>query len=588
MYTTAAAASAAMLPSLLPGLRYGRSDSCVTSHRKTMASRCVLRSLYVGLFLWVCYALPITLADRIMDDQPTAPNSCYDSLNKPKMCVAEFVNIAYGKEVVASSTCGTPPSRYCKSSVDKDGKVVRNCFTCDAEHPKRRHPASYLTDNNNSNNLTCWMSEPFVQYPKNVTLKLSLGKKYELTYILLQFCSAKPDSMAIYKSMDFGRSWIPFQYYSRNCIKMYGKKPGVVITKANQQEALCSNVHSNINTSGGTRVAFNTLENRPADFDNSPVLWDWVTATDIMFVFDKLSTFGDENSGEVGARESYYYSLSNLAVGGRCKCNGHASSCSKNSDGQTVCNCQHNTAGDSCERCKTFHFDIPWSRATEQNAKECVRCKCNQHARKCHFNREIYILSGYKSGGICVKCRHHTDGRKCNYCRPLYYRDHSKPIHHKKACKGCQCHPVGSVRMTCNQTTGQCTCKEGVTGLSCNRCAEGYEQTQSTIAPCVRVEPDADVQKPSQGRVSQKESGKRKNNNKTRRPDRLSRRKKKRKKKKKNKDRKKNGTRKSQKGRKKKRKNKGNKNKVIRGRDRKRKTFRKNRKTKYTAATFRL
>ncbi|GAB1606471.1 netrin-1-like [Argonauta hians] len=582
-----------MRSSLLTDPCKGRRDDIrFSSFMKTMGSYCgVTRSLLLqaGLLFLLCCVLPIAHGDRMLNDQPIAPNSCYDSLKKPKMCVAEFVNIAYGKDVVASSTCGTPPSRYCKSSVDKDGKIVRNCFTCDAEHPKRRHPSSYLTDNNNSNNLTCWMSEPFVQYPKNVTLKLSLGKKYELTYILLQFCSAKPDSMAIYKSMDFGRSWIPFQYYSRNCIKMYGKKPGVVITKANQQEALCSNVHSNINTSGGTRVAFNTLENRPADFDNSPVLWDWVTATDIMFVFDKLSTFGDENSGEVGARESYYYSLSNLAVGGRCKCNGHAGSCGKNSEGKTVCNCQHNTAGASCERCKPFHFDIPWSRATEQNAKECVKCKCNLHARKCHFNREIYILSGYKSGGICVKCRHHTDGRKCNYCRPLYYRDHTKPINHRKACKSCQCHPVGSVRMTCNQTTGQCTCKEGVTGLSCNRCAEGYEQTQSTIAPCVRVEPDAAIQKTSQGRVSQKGSGKRKNANKNRRPDRLSRKKKKRKKKKKkkNKDRKKNGTRKSQKGRKKKRKNKGNKNKVIRGRDRKRKGFRKNRKKKYTVATFR-
>lgn len=50
-----------------------------------------------------------------------------------------------------------------------------------------------------------------MDYPNNVTLTLSLGKKYEITYVSLQFCNQRPDSMAIYKSMDFGKTWLPFQ-----------------------------------------------------------------------------------------------------------------------------------------------------------------------------------------------------------------------------------------------------------------------------------------------------------------------------------------------------------------------------------------
>lgn len=49
----------------------------------------------------------------------------------------------------------------------------------------------------------------------------------------------------------------------------------------------------------------------------------------------------------------------------------------------------------------------------------------------------------------------------------------------------CDCHPVGAAGKTCNQTTGQCPCKDGVTGITCNRCAKGYQQSRSPIAPCI-------------------------------------------------------------------------------------------------------
>ena len=49
----------------------------------------------------------------------------------------------------------------------------------------------------------------------------------------------------------------------------------------------------------------------------------------------------------------------------------------------------------------------------------------------------------------------------------------------------CDCHPVGAAGKTCNQTTGQCPCKDGVTGVTCNRCAKGYQQSRSPIAPCI-------------------------------------------------------------------------------------------------------
>ena len=308
--------------------------------------------------------------------QHTPPDPCTDEEGRPRRCIPDFVNAALEREISASSTCGTPPSRICETSADPrtPGKTLRSCQICDADNPKRSHSPGYLTDLNNPNNLTCWISEPFVRRPRNVTLTLSLGKRYELTYVSLQFCSVRPDSMAVYKSVDFGKTWIPFQYYSSQCDKVYSRPARGKITKANQQEALCTDAYSNIDPHSGARVAFSTLEGRPSayDFDNSPVLQDWVTATDIRVTFDRLHAYDDSRFSGVNAKEGYYYALSDFAVGGRCKCNGHASRCNTNPDGQLACECKHNTAGVDCERCRPFHYDRPWARATLRQANECV------------------------------------------------------------------------------------------------------------------------------------------------------------------------------------------------------------------------
>ena len=72
--------------------------------------------------------------------------------------------------------------------------------------------------------------------------------------------------------------------------------------------------------------------------------------------------------------------------------------CTVDRSGEMTCNCKHNTAGKECEKCKPFHFDRPWGRATSATANECVACKCNNHARRCRFNMELYQLSGGVSG----------------------------------------------------------------------------------------------------------------------------------------------------------------------------------------------
>ncbi|XP_071058659.1 netrin-1-like [Pseudochaenichthys georgianus] len=137
------------------------------------------------------------------------------------------------------------------------------------------------------------------------------------------------------------------------------------------------------------------------------------------------------------------------------------------------CSSDHGSDGEQSTRTPLRHFH--------------KSCHCNLHARRCRFNMELYKLSGRRSGGVCLNCRHNTAGRHCHYCKEGYYRDMTKSISHRRACKACDCHPVGAAGKTCNQTTGQCPCKDGVTGITCNRCAKGYQQSRSPIAPCIKI-----------------------------------------------------------------------------------------------------
>ena len=53
----------------------------------------------------------------------------------------------------------------------------------------------------------------------------------------------------------------------------------------------------------------------------------------------------------------------------RCKCNGHARSCSIGLDSRMKCDCEHNTKGPDCGAC--LDGSELWHRATYSNGFEC-------------------------------------------------------------------------------------------------------------------------------------------------------------------------------------------------------------------------
>uniref|UniRef100_A0A3P8WAY1 Laminin, gamma 1 n=2 Tax=Cynoglossus semilaevis TaxID=244447 RepID=A0A3P8WAY1_CYNSE len=306
------------------------------------------------------------------------------------------------------------------------------------------------------------------------------GKAFDITYVRLKFHTSRPESFAIYKRSSEDGPWVPYQYYSGSCEKTYQKVNRAFIrTGGDEQQALCTDDFSDISPLTGGNVAFSTLEGRPSayNFDHSPVLQDWVTATDIKVTLNRLNTFGDEVFNDPKVLKSYYYAISDFAVGGRCKCNGHASECVKTPAGQLVCNCKHNTEGADCSVCKPFYNDRPWRRATADNANECLACQCNGKSSECYFDPELYRATGH--GGHCSGCHDNFDGPQCERCREHHYREESAT-----RCLPCGCSSTGSLSPQCDPR-GMCVCKPGVTGEKCDRCQPGYHSlTEAGCRPC--------------------------------------------------------------------------------------------------------
>ncbi|XP_071322534.1 laminin subunit gamma-3 [Trachinotus anak] len=396
-----------------------------------------------------------------------AMDSCYDEEGAPSRCMPRFENIAFNRTVEVSNVCGSPPEDYCMQTGS-----TRSCHSCDALHPDLSHNANLLTDFNRNEEPTWWQSQSMyfgIQHPNSVNLTLHLGKAFEITYVRLKFYTSRPESFAIYKRTEESGPWLPYQYYSASCRKTYGKDPkGYIRPGDDERTASCTDEFSDISPLSGGNVAFSTLEGRPSayNFDQSVVLQEWVTATDLLISLDRLNTFGDEFFKDAKVLRSYFYAISDFSVGGRCKCHGHASECVEGEHGGLVCSCQHHTVGADCQRCHPFYQDRPWARATGDSANECLKCNCSGRSDECVFDVEQYRSTG--SGGRCVSCRDNTDGPHCERCRENHYRKSTE-----EPCLPCNCNINGSVSLQCD-VEGRCACRVGVTGEKCDTCRAGF------------------------------------------------------------------------------------------------------------------
>ena len=240
-----------------------------------------------------------------------------------------------GLEPVASDTCGQRgPERFCYQT--REGET--ECELCDARSEGSAHSPSFMTDRDSD---TFWLSRS-----PTVIITFPLRKTFQISRFSVSFRFSTPESFAIFKSTDNGKSFVPFRYFSLSCGETYGVQEG------DSSAPLCSSPGED------GEIVFDPLEQLPT---NGASQQRWDLATHLQLQLDSFSEGGE------------FYSISEVDLSGTCHCNGHAATCSGSvAGGDVECVCEHGTTGPDCTECLEFYQDSPWVAATPENPATCA------------------------------------------------------------------------------------------------------------------------------------------------------------------------------------------------------------------------
>eukprot|EP00079_Xenopus_tropicalis_P029403 XP_012824759.1 PREDICTED: netrin-G2 isoform X3 [Xenopus tropicalis] len=382
-------------------------------------------------------------------------------------------------------TCGNPPERFCTHE-----NPYLCSDECDASNPDLAHPPSLMFDKEKEGLATYWQSVTWKRYPEPLVanITLSWNKSLELTDdIVVTFEYGRPTAMMLEKSLDYGRTWHPYQYYADDCMEAFGMPPRKVrdLAASSANRVLCTEEYSRWAGSKKEKdVRFEVrdrfaifagpdlrkMENLYLRMESAKGLKDFFTLTDL-----RLRLLRPALGGTYVQRENlykYFYAISNFEVVARCKCNLHANACNFR-DGALQCECEHNTTGQDCGRCKKNFRSKSWrsgSYTPTPNGSPNAYCECYGHSNRCSYIDFLNVVT-------CVSCKHNTRGQHCQHCRLGYYRNVSAELDDENVCIECNCNQLGSLHDRCNET-GYCECRKGSISPKCDECLPGYHWRQ--------------------------------------------------------------------------------------------------------------
>ncbi|KAK6194778.1 hypothetical protein SNE40_000338 [Patella caerulea] len=388
-------------------------------------------------------------------------------------------------------------------------------FSCsvDATKVKMRDKETVTVDINNETTIimnpnyqTYWQSEKTVSAnvatPVTVQITAKLGNRFTIKDTRLYFKSigtpfeikvdSRPQAMFIERLDNDNVTWKPWRYYADNCADF----PGVIVQQKdgpsrNATTPFCTEdkeIFGGFVTGGPNDtyfVAFNPAAEYGEEFTDNKAVADYYITSGVRINLVKPRYETPLQS---------YYAVSDFQIDGHCYCYGHSSKCK--GDNLAECECEHNTMGTHCEICQPLYNNRTWQIGKQNQANECQKCACNDHATSCRYDATL----GY---GVCEGCANNTRGEFCDQCNPGYtmnpyfLRDTTnettplpKPNGTCEAlvgktltsydcgsyCIPCGCNADGTTvaGLTNCSSSGDCDCKTNVQGQKCAECKDNY------------------------------------------------------------------------------------------------------------------
>ncbi|XP_065124896.1 laminin subunit alpha-2 isoform X2 [Paramisgurnus dabryanus] len=417
------------------------------------------------------------------------------------------LNLASMAEISTNATCGeTGPEMYCKLVEHVPGQPAKNpqCRVCNlrSQVKNEQHPIEYAIDGTNN-----WWQSPSIKNGMEyhyVTITLDLQQVFQIAYVIIKAAnSPRPGNWVLERSLD-GETYTPWQYYAitdTECITRFNIMPRRgPPSYTRDDEVICTSYYSKIHPLENGEIHTSLINGRPSADDPSPTLLNFTSARYIRLQFQRIRTLNadlmtlaqnDPRDVDHIVTRRYYYSIKDISVGGMCICYGHAKACPLIQDTKKFsCECEHNTCGESCDRCCPGYNQKPWMAGTFLTRHICEKCNCHGKSDECYYNQTVadaklsLNLNGeYEGGGVCIGCSDNTAGINCQSCADGYYRPAGMSPDEAQPCRLCSCDLRGSLHSSCvpdesqakrDLAVGACICKQGYAGEKCDRCAFGY------------------------------------------------------------------------------------------------------------------
>ncbi|XP_036269558.1 laminin subunit alpha-2 isoform X2 [Pipistrellus kuhlii] len=417
------------------------------------------------------------------------------------------LNLASNAIITTNATCGEKvPEMYCKLVEHVPGQPVRDpqCRICNqnSSNPNQRHPITNAIDGKN----TWWQSPSIkngIEY-HYVTITLDLQQVFQIAYVIVKAAnSPRPGNWILERSLD-DIEYKPWQYHAvtdTECLTLYNIYPRTgPPSYSKDDEVICTSFYSKIHPLENGEIHISLINGRPSADDPSPELLEFTSARYIRLRFQRIRTlnadlmmFAHKDPREIDpiVTRRYYYSVKDISVGGMCICYGHARACPLDPvTNKSRCECEHNTCGDSCDKCCPGFHQKPWRAGTFLTKSECEACNCHGKAEECYYdenvarrNLSLNIHGKYIGGGVCINCTQNTAGINCETCIDGFFRTKGVSPNNVRPCQPCHCDPIGSLSEVCVKDEkhaprglepGSCHCKAGFGGERCDRCLRGY------------------------------------------------------------------------------------------------------------------